>query len=122
VNHPGEIISLWLTLGNVADNNKNIVVKMCANLFGKLFVDKRYISKELFAELFEKGIELLKSACYIEHFRHRSPVNAIINICEHYYCLSIFRKKTNCIYVENNLPFKINTRTQDINMFNSGLI
>ncbi len=86
---------------------------MCANLFGKLFGDKGYISKELFAELFEKGIELfttirrnmknklinvsnnlflmkrgvvesvielLKSACNIEHTRHRSPVNAIINI------------------------------------------
>ncbi len=113
INHLGEIVSFWLTPGNVADNNKNIVVKMCANLFGKLFGDKGYISKELFAELFEKGIELfttirrnmknklinvsnnlflmkrgvvesvielLKSACNIEHTRHRSPVNAIINI------------------------------------------
>lgn len=113
VNHVGEIVSFWLTSGNVADNNKNVVVKMCANLFGKLFGDKGYISKELFRELFGQGlelfttirrnmknklislennlflmkrgvvesvIELLKSACNIEHTRHRSPVNAIVNI------------------------------------------
>lgn len=32
---------------------------MCANIFGILFGDKGYISKELFAELCKKGIELL---------------------------------------------------------------
>lgn len=113
INHMGEIIAFWLTPGNVADNNKNVVIKMCAHLFGKLFGDKGYISKELFGELFGKGvelfttirrnmknklinlennlfltkrgvvesvIELLKSACNIEHSRHRSPVNAIVNI------------------------------------------
>ncbi|MBN2611996.1 MAG: IS982 family transposase [Bacteroidales bacterium] len=126
INHLGEIVSFWLTPGNVADNSKNIVVKMCANLFDKLFGDKDYISKELFAELFEKGIELfttirrnmknkliniennlflikrgvvesvielLKSACNIEHSRHRSPVNAIINIWGAIAAYHFFKRK-----------------------------
>lgn len=113
VNHMGEIISIWLTPGNVADNNKDVVLKMCCNLYGKLFGDKGYISQKLFGELFANGIrlfttlkrnmknrlvniedrlfvlkrgvvesviELLKSACDIDHTRHRSPVNAIVNI------------------------------------------
>jgi len=113
VNHDGEIISIWLTPGNVSDNNKDVVLKMCRNLWGKLFGDKGYISQNLFEELFAKGIrlfttlkrnmknrlvdienrlfimkrgmvesviELLKSACNIDHTRHRSPVNAIVNI------------------------------------------
>jgi len=38
----------------------------------RLFVMKRGIV--------ESVIELLKSACNIEHSRHRSPVNAVVNI------------------------------------------
>lgn len=113
VNHLGEIISFWLTPGNISDNNKELVLKMCRGLYGKLFGDKGYISSKLFEELFGQGvqlfttikrnmknrliaiedrlflmkrgvvesvIELLKSACDIEHSRHRSPINAIVNI------------------------------------------
>jgi hypothetical protein len=58
INHAGEIVSFWLTPGNVADNNRDVVIRMCANLFGKLFGDKGYISKDLFRELFGQGVEL----------------------------------------------------------------
>lgn len=113
VNHVGEIIYFWLTPGNFSDNNKDVVLRMCRGLFGKLFGDKGYISSKLCEELFGQGlqlfttlkknmknrlisiedrlfvmkrgivesvIELLKSACDIDHSRHRSPVNAIVNI------------------------------------------
>lgn len=139
INHLGEIVSFWLTPGNVADNNKNVVVKMCANLFGKLFGDKGYISKELFAELFEKGIELfttirrnmknklintennlflmkrgvvesvielLKSACNIEHSRHRSPVNAIINIWGAIAAYQFFERKPSVLMSKTIYPLK----------------
>ena len=58
VNHLGEIIAFWLTPGNVADNNKEVVLKMCKGLYGKLFGDKGYISSKLFEELFGQGLEL----------------------------------------------------------------
>lgn len=123
VNHVGEIISFWLTPGNVSDNNKDVVLKMCRGLFGKLFGDKGYISSKLFEELFGQGlqlfttlkknmknrlfvmkrgivesvIELLKSACDIDHSRHRSPVNAIVNIWGAIAAYCFFERKPSII-------------------------
>jgi hypothetical protein len=112
-NQFGEIVSFFITPGNVADNNLALGVKLCKGLCGKLFGDKGYISKKLSdalagQELFlitkvrknmknklmlledkmwlksrgmiESVIDLLKHICDIEHSRHRSPVNAMVNL------------------------------------------
>ena len=112
-NQFGEIVSFFITPGNVADNNLPLGVKLCKNLCGKLFGDKGYISKKLtdalaLQELFlitkvkknmknklmllqdkmwlrsrgmiESVIDLLKNICDIEHSRHRSPINAMVNL------------------------------------------
>ena len=135
----GEIISIWLTSGNVADNNKNVVLKMCRNLYGKLFGDKGYISQKLFEELFENGIslfttlkknmknrlvsmenrlfimkrgviesviELLKSACDIDHTRHRSPVNAIVNVWAAIAAYCFFERKPSILMANTMLKLK----------------
>ena len=111
INHHGEIIDLFITPGNVADNNPDIVDKITQNIFGKLLADKGYIG--LFERLYERGIQLihkiksnmknklmemfdklllkkrgtiesviniLKNTFNIEHSRHRSPINFIVNI------------------------------------------
>ncbi len=57
INHQGEIIDCYITSGNVADNDKNVIYKITKNLFGKLVGDKGYIG--CFDMLFEKGINLL---------------------------------------------------------------
>ena len=139
VNHKGEILSFWLTPGNVSDNDKTLILKMCRNLYGKLFGDKGYIGSELFRELFGKGIqlfttlrknmknrlmgiedrlfvmkrgiiesviELLKSACNIEHSRHRSPVNAIVNIWAAIAAYCFFERKPSILISKPIYPIK----------------
>lgn len=57
INHLGEIINFYLTSGNVADNNTNLLKKLTDNIIGKLFGDKGYIvNQEFFAELYEQGL------------------------------------------------------------------
>lgn len=112
-NQFGEIMSFYITPGNVSDNNMTLGIKLCKGLCGKLFGDKGYLSEKLREalaqqELFlitkikknmknrlmtledkmwlkgrgviESVIDLLKHICDIEHSRHRSPINAMINI------------------------------------------
>lgn len=60
INDKGEIISFQLTRGNVADNNENLLIKLCKDLFGKLYGDKGYIVKaSVFEKLFMDGVQLI---------------------------------------------------------------
>lgn len=111
VNDIGELVSLQITPGNTDDRKP--LPKMTRGLFGKLFGDKGYISKELSASLFARGLQLitnvksnmknklmplsdklmlrkrsiietindqLKNISQIEHTRHRSPTNFLVNL------------------------------------------
>lgn len=112
VNDKGEILNVKCTAGNVDD--RSVLDDMCSDLFGKLFGDKGYISKDQAALLLKKyGIELittrkknmkkktlstwdkillrgrclietindqLKNICQIEHSRHRSAANFMVNL------------------------------------------
>ena len=57
VNDMGEVLACTLTPGNVDDRIP--VPKLTKKLFGKLFGDRGYISKALFAELFKHGVQLI---------------------------------------------------------------
>lgn len=57
VNDRGEIVSFHLTPGNVDDRKP--VPRLTKKLFGKLFADRGYISKDLFKALFGRGIQLI---------------------------------------------------------------
>jgi hypothetical protein len=60
MNHLGEIVNFYITPGNIADNNTNLLEKLTENVFGKLYGDKGYIiNKDLFRKLYEKGIHLV---------------------------------------------------------------
>ncbi len=111
VNDMGEILACAVTPGNVDDRTP--VPKLSNQLFGKLFGDRGYISKALFAQLFERGVQLvtklrsnmknrimeisdklmlrkraiiesvndqLKNISQIEHTRHRSIANFMVNL------------------------------------------
>ncbi len=59
INDKGEILSFYLTKGNVDDRNVKAITEMTKELFGKLFGDKGYISKALGDLLFGNGIQLI---------------------------------------------------------------
>lgn len=59
VNERGELVSFFVTPGNMPDNNIETVTKLAARMSGKLFGDRGYISKDLFAALWEQGTQLI---------------------------------------------------------------
>lgn len=109
----GEIINFMVTPGNVDDRKPLEKESFLNNIFGKLFADKGYISKQLTEILVGKKIKLvtgirnkmknklmileekillrkrsiietingkLKEECTIQHTRHRSVANFLVNI------------------------------------------
>lgn len=125
-NEKGELLSFYLTKGNVDDRNPKHIKKMTQQLFGKLFADKGYLSKALWEMLFGDGIQLftklkknmknhimnmedkillrkraiietindeLKNHCQVEHTRHRSVNNFMMNILGSLTAYSFFPKK-----------------------------
>ncbi|MEO7212000.1 MAG: IS982 family transposase [Mucilaginibacter sp.] len=112
INDQGEILSFYLTKGNVDDRNVKLMTSMTQDIFGKLFGDKGYISKALADLLWGNGIQMitkprknmkefnisqadkimlrkraiiecvndeLKNICKLQHTRHRSVNNFLMN-------------------------------------------
>ena len=136
INDKGEILSFYLTKGNVDDRNIKVMTSMTQDIFGKLFGDKGYISKALADLLWGNGIQMitkprknmqdfnisqadtimlrkraiiecvndeLKNICKLQHTRHRSVNNFLMNtmgvICAYHF----FPKKPSLnIVFENN--------------------
>ncbi len=59
INDQGELLSFYLTRGNISDRNKNLILRLSKGLWGKLFGDKGYISQPLVELLLEKSIHLI---------------------------------------------------------------
>jgi hypothetical protein len=59
VNEKGELVSFFITPGNTPDNNIETVTKLAKRMVGKLFGDRGYISKDLFAALWDQGTQLV---------------------------------------------------------------
>lgn len=57
VNDRAEIMAVKITRGN--DDDRNPIKTMTAGLKGKLYADKGYISKSLFADLWQDGLQLI---------------------------------------------------------------
>lgn len=57
INDRGELLALALTPGNVDDRRP--VQSMTKSLWGQLFGDKGYISRDLFERLYERGLKLI---------------------------------------------------------------
>jgi Transposase DDE domain len=111
INDCGELLAVMITPGNVDDRKP--APRLARRLWGKLFGDRGYISKELFDRLWGTGVQLitkirknmknkllpildkillrkralsetvndqLKNIFQIEHTRHRSLVNFMVNL------------------------------------------
>lgn len=59
INDKGEILSFYLTKGNVDDRNVKLMASMTQDIFGKLSGDKGYISKALADLLWGNGIQMI---------------------------------------------------------------
>lgn len=59
INDKGEILDFILTPGNVDDRESLKNMALHKRIFGKLFRDKGYISKDLFEQLFVDGVHLV---------------------------------------------------------------
>src|SRR5205085_4031137 len=60
INPKGEIVSFYITSGNVADNNATVLYKLTSEIMGKLFGDKGYIVRQdIFKKLYKNGTQLI---------------------------------------------------------------
>ncbi|MBP6892610.1 IS982 family transposase [Candidatus Babeliales bacterium] len=57
INQFGEIISFFITPGNVSDGNQDVLDKITKDMFGKLLADKGYLGR--FKDLYERGITII---------------------------------------------------------------
>jgi hypothetical protein len=57
INHKGEIMAVKITPGNASDSAA--LGNLTKNIKGKLYADKGYIGKKLFAELWARGLHLI---------------------------------------------------------------
>ena len=85
INDKGEILDFILTPGNVDDREPLKNMELHKRVFGKLFGDKGYISKDLFEQLFVDGVHLvtklrknMKSALMLLHDRIMLRKRALI--------------------------------------------
>lgn len=58
-NDMGEIVSFYLSSGNVDDRNLSVIDELTKGIHGKMCGDRGYISKKLFEHLYFKGIQLI---------------------------------------------------------------
>jgi len=59
INDKGEILSFYLTKGNVDDRDLKVMGSLTQNIFGKLYGDRGYISQALADFLWNDGIHLV---------------------------------------------------------------
>lgn len=78
INDKGELLSFYLTKGNVDDRNIELMTAMTKDVFGKLFGDKGYISKALAELLFQDGIQLVTKVRKNMKKQNLSDVDAIL--------------------------------------------
>ena len=57
INDSGELLNCLITPGNVDD--REYMSLMTEGIYGKMFADKGYISKELFEQLLNRGLQLI---------------------------------------------------------------
>ena len=78
INDRGELLSFYLTKGNVDDRSIDVMGTMTKDIFGKLFGDKGYISKALKELLFQDGIQLITKVRKNMKTQNLSDVDAIL--------------------------------------------
>lgn len=88
INNKGSILAIKITKGNVSDIS--VIEQLSKNLVGRIYGDKGYISKEIFNNLFKRGLTMITGIrktmknhlMYLEdkiYLRKRSLVESVFN-------------------------------------------
>ena len=98
----GEIVDFMLTPGNVDDRKPLQIERFIKKLFGKLFGDKGYIGKELFKNLFFRGVHLVTKLKRNMKSSSITPVMDAILLRKRAVCESIIDQLKNIFQVEHS--------------------
>jgi len=98
----GEIIDFMLTPGNVDDRKPLRIERFIKKLFGKLFGDKGYISKELFKNLFFGGVHLVTKLKRNMKSSSLTPIMDAIMLRKRAICETIIDQLKNIFQIEHS--------------------
>ena len=98
----GEIIDFMLTPGNVDDRKPLKIERFIKKLFGKLFGDKGYISKELFKNLFFRGVHLVTKLKRNMKSSSLTPIMDAIMLRKRAICETIIDQLKNIFQIEHS--------------------
>ncbi len=98
----GEIIDFMLTPGNVDDRKPLKIERFIKKLFGKLFGDKGYISKELFKNLFFRGVHLITKLKRNMKSSSSTPIMDAIMLRKRAICETIIDQLKNIFQIEHS--------------------
>jgi len=98
----GEIVDFMLTPGNVDDRKPLKIERFIKKLFGKLFGDKGYISKELFKQLFFRGVHLVTKLKKNMKSSSLTPMMDAILLRKRAVCETIIDQLKNIFQIEHS--------------------
>ena len=107
-NEKGELLNFMITPGDVDDRKPLEYKAFVEFIYGKLVADKGYIGKNLFRRMFVDGTvnDELKNIAQVEHSRHRSFDNFIVNILGAIAAYCMFPQKP-CINVQRTFDTQL---------------
>ncbi|MGB3464557.1 MAG: IS982 family transposase [Cyclobacteriaceae bacterium] len=98
----GEIVDFMLTPGNVDDRKPLKIERFVKKLFGKLFGDKGYTGKELFKNLFFRGVHLVTKLKKNMKSKNVTPIMDAILLRKRAVCESIIDQLKNIFQIEHS--------------------
>jgi len=101
-NDLGQVVDFMLTPGNVDDRKPLKIERFIKKLWGKLFGDKGYIGKELFKNLFFKGIHLVTKLKKNMKSSTITPIMDAILLRKRAVCETIIDQLKNICQVEHS--------------------
>lgn len=101
-NDMGQVVDFMLTPGNVDDRKPLKIERFIKKLWGKLFGDKGYIGKDLFKDLFFKGVHLVTKLKRNMKSTMLTPVMDSILLRKRAICESIIDQLKNIFQIEHS--------------------
>lgn len=101
-NDLGQVVDFMLTPGNVDDRKPLKIERFIKKLWGKLYGDKGYIGKELFKNLFFKGVHLVTKLKKNMKSSSITPVMDAILLRKRAVCETIIDQLKNICQVEHS--------------------
>lgn len=101
-NDLGQVVDFMLTPGNVDDRKPLQIQRFIKKLWGKLFGDKGYISKELFENLFFNGVHLVTKLRKNMKSSSITPLMDAIMLRKRAICETIIDQLKNIFQIEHS--------------------